>query len=481
MPRASRRRSSCRCPRSSLTGAGIVMPDVESEVDRGRRADRDHADRRRDLRREAAASADDRDRAHRRSRRLSRRSGEARRARRRADQARRRDARASRSSRRPPRPPRRSCRSSASPPRSRRSYLGANSANAPEGWDLPGNIAGRARAVGSGKTAFEDLARADRAEPGNRARDAREGRHQEGSRSRPASNRNSRYPRNSRVRPRRHRRWHHRRRHRTRRRTARPEGRAVREGRLRCGHVVEVEQADPRRVALPRARRDPPGVRVGVGAPRPDARRAAPRAPAAVSRADLRGRATRLRDHERRAVALRFARAVSLAAPSQGLSAASRRRSRSSRSSGPTGCAACSSITTAPPTTRGSCSRTHSTRSRSAPTATRTPRCCASNATPIGGSPASRARPADRKSWTVAARAVILAAGAWTDEMIQRFELPDLRAQAAAPDQGRPHRLAARAPAAGPRDHADLAGRQPRDVRDPVARAHRARHDRHRL
>ena len=97
------------------------------------------------------------------------------------------------------------------------------------------------------------------------------------------------------------------------------------------------------------------------GAPRADARRAAPRAPAAVLDPDLQGRAARLRAHERRPVDLRLARAVPRAEACTRRFAARRPRSRSSRSCAPRACAARSSTTTAPPTTRASCSRTRST------------------------------------------------------------------------------------------------------------------------
>ena len=53
----------------------------------------------------------------------------------------------------------------------------------------------------------------------------------------------------------RRRRRHQRRRHRARSRRARAEGRAVREGRSRLAHLVVLDQADPRRAALPRALR----------------------------------------------------------------------------------------------------------------------------------------------------------------------------------------------------------------------------------
>ena len=204
------------------------------------------------------------------------------------------------------------------------------------------------------------------------------------------------------------------------------QGRAVREGRLRVGHVVEVEQADPRRPALPRARRDRARVRVGLRAPRADARRAAPGAAAAVPDPDLQGRAARARDHERRPVDLRLARAVPRAAAAQDVSRHARRRSRSSRSCGPTACAARSSTTTARPTTRGSCSRTRSTR---AALGARLPHvhrgACGFERDGDGRITGVAVR--DRltgKTWSVPARAVVLAAGAWTDEMIRRFEIP---------------------------------------------------------
>ena len=91
-----------------------------------------------------------------------------------------------------------------------------------------------------------------------------------------------------------------------------------------------------------------------------------------------------------------------------------------------------------------------------------------------------RARRAHRQARVgrVRAHAVILAAGAWTDEVIRAR--PDGAARCCAAPRACTSCVAARAAAARPR-HRDLAGRRPRDVRDPVARAHRARHDRHRL
>ena len=262
------------------------------------------------------------------------------------------------------------------------------------------------------------------------------------------------------VRHRRDRRWHHRRRHRARRGAARPQGRAVREGRLRVGHVVEVEQAvhgglrylEHGEIGL---------VFESVSERRVQtARRAAPRAPAAVPDPDLQGREAGPRDDERRPVDLRLARAVPRAEAAQDVSRHARPRSSSSRSCAPRACAARSSTTTAPPTTRGSCSRTRSTRARSAPTATRTPRSRGSSARDDGRITGVAVR--DRltgETWTRRrARVVILAAGAWTDEMIRAVRDPD-RAAAAAPHQGRAHRGAARAPAARARDHADLARR----------------------
>src|SRR5262249_41267440 len=64
-----------------------------------------------------------------------------------------------------------------------------------------------------------------------------------------------------------------------------------RQGRLRRRHFQRLDEADPRRPALPAARRRRPRARVAPRAPAPDAhRRAAPRPAAAVPAAPLRGR-----------------------------------------------------------------------------------------------------------------------------------------------------------------------------------------------
>ena len=87
-----------------------------------------------------------------------------------------------------------------------------------------------------------------------------------------------------------HRRRDHRRRRRARRRQPRLLRRAGREGRLRARDVVALEQARPRRAALPAELRPRPGPRGAARAPADGRAGAAPGAPAAADRARLRRR-----------------------------------------------------------------------------------------------------------------------------------------------------------------------------------------------
>ena len=93
------------------------------------------------------------------------------------------------------------------------------------------------------------------------------------------------------VRRARHRRRDHGRRRRAGRRQPRLLGRARREGRLRARDVVALEQARPRRPALPAELRPRPRARGAARAPAARRARAAPRAPAAADRARVRRRA----------------------------------------------------------------------------------------------------------------------------------------------------------------------------------------------
>ena len=274
------------------------------------------------------------------------------------------------------------------------------------------------------------------------------------------------------LRPRHHRRRHQRRGDRARRRGPRAARAAGRAGRHRGRHVAVEHQADPRRPALSRAIRVPPGARIARRARGPAALRAASRAAARVRAAARAAPAAGL-DDPRRDVPLRSPRPARNPARLVRRRSARRQVGRRTEAAFPQGLRLRRRA-------RRRCAPGRAERDGGARAGAPTSACAPgsrrrSAKTGIGAprwpTPRGRARGGHRESDRQRHRPVGQAGA--------RHDQPFAGARERAPRQGQPHRGAARA-CRGARLHPAERG-QPHRVRDPVPRPLFAdRHDRRR-